>query len=200
MQKLIKGPDLAVVLSLLSLVIALFSLFWGVRPARVEPVMNAVYASRQGGMHISIPLSIVNTGARPETVVGAKLIESAGGVQVVWSAAFATDAGHGISVVTGDINPSNATLWMPFLVPGNGEVQQIAIFEPSSPSGHAPLVASGRAITYRVVLLLARNGEANTAGQVTWPSDTDRVLAEKKGGIGFVTADVYKWVNEGKGD
>lgn len=197
MQKIIKGPELAVLLSLLSLLIAIFTLFWGVRPARLEPVMNAVYASRQNGMHISIPLSIVNSGARPETVVGAKLLESVGDVRVVWSAVFAADASHGISAVTGDINPSNAMLWMPFIVPGNGEVQEIVIFEPFQGS-HAPLVASGRTVSYRVVLLLARNGEANTVGQVTWPQDTDRILAEKKGGVGFVTTDIYRWVTEAR--
>lgn len=196
MQKIIKGLDFAVLLSLLSLVIALFTLFWGVRPARVEPVMNAVYVSRQSGMHISVPLSIVNTGARPETVVGAKLLESAGGVQVVWGALFAADASHGISAVTGDITPANAMLWMPFIVPGNGEVQEIAIFEPFR-GGHAPLVASGRQLSYRVVLLLASNGQASTAGQVTWPADTDRVLAEKKGGIGSATTALDRWLTEG---
>lgn len=197
MQKItIKGFDLAVLLSLVSLFIALFSLFWNVRPARIEPVMNAVYASRQSGMHVSIPLSIVNTGARPETVVGAKLIESAGNVQVVWSAVLAADASHGLSAVTGNINPSNAMLWMPFIVPGNGEVQEVVIFEPFR-GGHLPLVASGRTISYRVVLLLARKGEAATTAQVTWPTDTNRVLAERKGGIGFVTADIYKWASEG---
>lgn len=194
MQKIIKGFDVAVVLSLLSLVIALFTLFWGVRPARVEPVMNAVYVSRQSGMHISVPLSIVNTGARPETVVGAKLLESSSGVEVVWSALFAADASHGISAVTGDINPSNAMLWMPFIVPGNGEVQEIVIFEPFR-GGHGPLVSSGRALTYRVVLLLGRNGEASTTEQVTWPPNTDRVLSEKKGGIGAATTTVYRWVS-----
>jgi hypothetical protein len=196
MQKIIRGLDFAVLLSLLSLSIALFTLFWSVRPARIEPVMNAVYASRQGGMHVSIPLSIVNTGARPETVVGAKLFESAGDVQVVWSAVLAADASHGISAVTGDVNASNAMLWMPFIVPGNGEVQEIVIFEPFQ-GRHAPLVASGRTISYRVVLLLARNGEASTTGQVAWPPDTNRILAEKKGGIGFVTSAVYKWATEG---
>src|ERR1700740_715036 len=108
MQKIMKSLDFAVLLSLLSLDIALFTLFWSVRRAHVEPVMNAVYASRQSGMHIGIPLSIVNTGARPETVVGAKLIESAGNAQVIWSAVLAADASHGLSAVTGDINSSNA--------------------------------------------------------------------------------------------
>jgi hypothetical protein len=196
MQKIIKGVDFAVLLSLLSLFIALFSLFWNVRPARIEPVMNAVYASRQSGMHLSIPLSIVNTGARPETDVGAKLIESDGKVQVVWSAVLVADASHGLSAATGDISPSTAMLWMPFIVPGNGEVQEIAIFKPF-PGGHLPLVASGRTISYRVVLLLGRNGEASTAAQVTWPPDTNRILAEKKGGVGFVTTDIYKWSSEG---
>jgi hypothetical protein len=195
-QKIIKGLDLAVLLSLLSLFIAIFSLFWNVRPARIEPVMNAVYASRQSGMHVTIPLSIVNTGARPETVVGAKLIESAGNAQVVWSAVLAADASHGISAATGDISASSAMLWMPFIVPGNGEVQEIVIFEPFH-GAHLPLVASGRTISYRVVLLLARKSEATTSAQVTWPPDTNRVLAEKKGGIGFVTTDIYKWSSEG---
>ncbi len=195
LQKIFRSLNVAVLLSLLSLFIALFSLLWGVRPARIEPVMNAVYASRQGGWHISIPLSIVNTGARPETVVGAKLLESAGGVQVAWSAVLATDAAHGISAVTGDVNPSNATLWMPFIVPGNGEVQEIVIFQPFQ-GRHPPLVASGRTISYRVVLLLARAGEATTVGQVTWPENTDRILAEKKGGVGFVTTDIYRWASQ----
>jgi hypothetical protein len=147
-------------------------------------------------MHVSIPLSIVNTGARPETVVGAKLIESVGNVQMVWSAVLAADASHGISAATGDINPSSAMLWMPFIVPGNGEVQEIVIFEPFR-GAHLPLVASGRTISYRVVLLLARKGEATTTAQVTWPPDTNRILAKKKGGIGFVTTDIYKWSSEG---
>ncbi len=193
MRKIVKGLDVAVLLSVLSLTIALFTLFWGVRPARIEPAMNAVYVSRQSGMHISVPLSIVNTGARPETVVGAKLLESAGGAQVVWGALFAADASHGISAVTGDITPTNAMLWMPFIVPGNGEVQEIVIFEPFG-RGPAPLVASGRVLSYRVVLLLARNGEASTAAQVTWPADTDRVLAEKKGGIGSATTAIDRWL------
>jgi hypothetical protein len=196
MQKILKGLDFAVLLSLLSLVIALFTLFWGVRPARVEPVMNAVYVSRQSGMHISVPLSIVNTGARPETVVGAKLIESAGGVQVVWGAIFTADASHGISAVTGDITPANAMLWMPFIVPGNGEVQEIVIFKPLD-GGHAPLVASGRVISYRIVLLLASSRQAAAAGHVTWPAETDRVLAEKKGGIGSTTTALDRWLAEG---
>jgi hypothetical protein len=196
MQKIIKGLDFAVLLSLLSLVIALFSLFWNVRPARIEPVMNAVYASSQSGMHVSIPLSIVNTGARPETVLGAKLIESAGDAHVMWSAVMAADASHGLSAVTGNIDPSNAMLWMPFIVPGNGEVQQVVIFEPFH-GGHVPLVASGRTISYRVVLLLARKGEAVADAQVTWPPNTNRVLAEKKGGVGFVTTDIYNWSLQG---
>jgi hypothetical protein len=158
--------------------------------------MNAVYASRQSGMHVSIPLSIVNTGARPETVVAAKLIESAGNAQVVWSAVLAADASHGLSVVTGDINASNTMLWMPFIVPANGEVQEVVVFEPFQGS-HLPLVASGRTISYRVVLLLARKTEVTTSAQVTWPSDTNRILAEKKGGVGFVTGDIYKWSSEG---
>lgn len=196
MQKIIRSFDFAVLLSVVSLFIALFSLFWNVRPARIEPVMNAVYASRQNGMHLSIPLSIVNTGARPETVVAAKLIESAGNVQVVWSAVLAADASHGLSVVTGDINASSAMLWMPFIVPGNGEVQEVVVFEPFHNS-HLPLVASGRTISYRVVLLLARKAEAATSAQVTWPSNTNRILAQKRGGIGFVTGDIYKWSAEG---
>jgi hypothetical protein len=196
MQKNSKRLDIAVLLSLLSLCIALFSLFWNVRPARIKPVMNAVYASAQSGMHLSIPLSIVNTGARPETVVGAKLIESAGNARVVWSAVLAADVSHGLSAVTGDINASSAMLWMPFIVPGNGEVQEVVIFEPYR-GRHLPLVASGRTITYRVVLLLANKSEATTTAQVTWPRDTDRILAEKKGGIGFVTTDIYKWASEG---
>lgn len=196
MQKIIKGLDLAVLLSLLSLFIALFSLFWNVRPARIEPVMNSVYASRQNGMHMSIPLSIVNTGARPETVVGAKLIESSGKEKVIWSGALVADASHGLSAVTGDINPSNAMLWMPFIVPGNGEVQEIVIFEPFR-GAHSPLVASGRTVSYRVILLLGRKGEATTAAQVTWPRDTNRILAQRKGGVGFVTTDIYKWASEG---
>ena len=200
MPKTIKGMDLGVLLSLvaslLSLVIALFTLFWTIRPAHIEPVMNAVYVSRQGGWHMSIPLSIVNTGGRPETVVGAKLFESTGSVQAVWNAVFASDSARGISAVTGDINPSNAALWMPFIVPGNGEVQQIAIFEPV-PGGHAPLVSSGRTISYRIVLLLGRNNEARTTGQVTWPGQTDRVLGEQKGGIGSATTAIDRWVTEG---
>ena len=195
-QKILKSLNFAVLISLVSLFVALFSLFWNVRPARIEPVMNAVYASRQNGMHVSIPLSIVNSGARPETVVGAKLIESAGNEQVLWSAVLAADASHGLSVVTGDINPSNAKLWMPFIVPGNGEVQEVVIFEPSH-DNHVPLVAAGRTISYRVVLLLARDNEATVSAQVTWPSDTNRILGEKKGGVGFVTTDIHKWLSEG---
>lgn len=196
MLKILKAFNVAVLFSLLSLFIAIFSLFWNVRPARVEPVMNAVYASSQSGLHVSIPLSIVNSGARPETVVGAKLIESAGNARVIWSAVFAADAGHGLAAVTGGINPANAMLWMPFIVPGNGEVQEIVIFEPFR-GGHLPLVASGRTVSYRVVLLLARNGEVATSAQVTWPPGTNRVLAERKGGIGFVTTDIYKWLSQG---
>lgn len=183
-------------LSVVSLSVALFSLFWNVRPARIEPVMNAVYVSRQSGMHVSIPLSIVNTGARPEAIIAAKLIESAGNAQVVWSAVLAADASHGLSVATGDINASNAKLWMPFIVPGNGEVQEVVVFEPFR-GDRLPLAASGRTITYRVVLLLARKTEATASAQVTWPSDTNRILAGKKGGVGFVTADIYKWSSQG---
>jgi hypothetical protein len=139
----------------------------------------------------------VNSGARPETVVGAKLFESSGNAQAVWAGVFATDAGHGISAVTGDINPTNAMLWMPFIVPGNGEVQQIVIFQPV-PGSHAPLVAAGRTVSYHVVLLLGRNGEARTAGEVTWPAETGRVLSEQKGGVGSTTAAIDRWVIEGK--
>lgn len=193
MLKVFKALDWAVFLSLLSLAIALFTLFYNVRPARIEPVMNAVYVSSQSGMHISVPLSIVNSGARPETVVGAKLVESAGKAQVLWGAIFAADAGHGISAVTGDISPANAMLWMPFIVPGNGEVQEIVIFEPV-PGSRAPLAASGRAVFYHVVLLLAKDAEASTTGQVIWPTDTDRVLARKSGGVGSATTAVHKWL------
>lgn len=195
MLKVLRGLNFAVLLSVVSLSIALFSLFWNVRPARIEPIMNAVYVSRQSGMHVSIPLSIVNTGALPESIIAAKLIESAGNAQVVWSAVLAADASHGLSVVTGDINASNAMLWMPFIVPGNGEVQEVVVFEPHS--SQLPLVASGRTIRYRVVLLLARKTEATASAQVTWPSNTNRILGEKKGGVGIVTSDIYKWASEG---
>jgi hypothetical protein len=196
MREVLKRLDIAVVLSLVSLFVAIFSLFWNVRPARIEPVMNAVYASRQSGMHLSIPLSIVNSGARPETVLAAKLIESSGNAQVVWSAIFAANATHALSVATGDIRASNVMPWMPFIVPGNGEVQEVVVFEPFH-DGRLPLVASGRTVSYRIVLLLGRDTEATTSAEVTWPPTTNRILAAKKGGVGFVTTDIYKWSSEG---
>ena len=65
----VRTVNISVVISLVSLVISMFTLFWSVRPARIEPVMSAVFVSGEGGLHISIPVSIVN-GMDPELRFG----------------------------------------------------------------------------------------------------------------------------------
>lgn len=192
----VRTVNLSVVISLISLAMSLFTLFWNVRPARVETAMSAVFASREGGIHISIPLSVANSGARPTAVLAAKLIESdGGGRQSVWGADFTADPGRSISAITSSINPSNATLWVPFIVPGDGQIERVFIFRPLDE--RAPnAIASRRKAHYRVVLLLSGDKEVEASTFVTWPDLTDSVLTQKKGGVGSMGADLDRWISE----
>jgi hypothetical protein len=191
----VRTVNLSVVISLISLVISLFTLFWNVRPARVETAMSAVFASREGGIHISIPLSIVNNGARSTAVLAAKLIESDGGRESTWGADFTADPNRSISAITGAITPSSATLWVPFIVPGNGQIERVFIFRPLDE--HAPnAIFSRRKALYRVVLLLSGDKEIGASTYVTWPDLTDAVLTQKKGGVGSMGAELDRWISE----
>jgi hypothetical protein len=190
----VRTVNLSVVISLISLVISLFTLFWNVRPARVEAAMSAVFASREGGLHVSIPLSIVNNGARSTAVLAAKLIESDNGHESTWSADFTADPGRSISAITGSISPANATLWVPFIVPGNGQIERVFIFEPLDES--APnAISSRRKAAYHVVLMLSGDKEVDATTSVTWPDLTDKVMTQKKGGVGSMGAELERWIS-----
>lgn len=191
----IRTVNISVVISLISIVIALFTLFWSVRPARVDPVMSAVFASREGGIHISIPLSIANTGARSTAVLAAKLFESRDGREIIWGADFTADPNRAMPAMTGAITRDNAALWVPFMVPGNGQIERVFIFRPllDRPEN---LIASRRKVSYRVVLLLSGNTEVDARTDVTWPKITDAVLTRGKGGVGSVGAELESWVSE----
>jgi hypothetical protein len=188
----VRTVNLSVLISLLSLVISLFTLFWSVRPARVSATMSAVYASNEGGAHVSIPLSIVNTGARPAAVLAAKLIESDSGHDFLWGADFTVDPDHAIPVMTGSVTPFNAALWVPFQVPGNGQIERVFVFRPADDRA-ASVIKSRRTVSYRVVMLLSGNTEVTAATAVTWPLITNGVMATKKGGVGSFGTDLDRW-------
>jgi hypothetical protein len=191
----VRTVNLSVVISLLSLVISLFTLFWSVRPARIETAMSAVFASREGGIHISIPLSIVNNGARSTAVLAAKLIESDGGHETTWGADFTADPSRSISAITGAITPSSATLWVPFIVPGNGQIERVFIFRPLDEHASNAIISRRKAF-YRVVLLLSGDKEVDASTYVTWPDMTDAVLTQKKGGVGSMGAELDRWISK----
>ena len=188
----VRTVNLAVIISLISLIISLFTLFWNVRPARVEPVMSAVFASREGGLHLSIPLSIVNQGAQSTVVLAAKLLESDGSGESLWGADFTAEPDRAIPAMTGALTPTNAALWVPIVIPGNGQVERVFIFRPQH-EGKDLLIASGRRVSYKVVLLLSGDKEAYTSTYVRWPSETSAILSRAKGGVGSPGADVDRW-------
>ncbi len=188
----VRTVNLSVVISLVSLLISLFTLFWNVRPARIEPIMSAIYVSGEGGLHLSVPLSIVNSGARSSAIRAAKLIESDGKNQFLWVADFTADPSQAIPAMTGALTPMNSALWVPFQVPGNSQIERVFVFRPDSPNAVTP-IASGRTVDYRVVLLLAGNTEVGAGTTITWPSSTDGVLRAKQGGVGSMGADLDRW-------
>lgn len=184
--------NLSVLIALLSLVISLFTLLWSVRPARVNAEMSAVFASNEGGPHVSVPLSIVNTGARPVAILAAKLIESDGGRDFLWAADFTVAPDRAIPVMTGSITPLNAALWVPFQVPGNGQIERVFVFRPDDANA-ARVIQSHHVVGYRVVMLLSANKEVSAATSVSWPEMTNGVMASKKGGVAAFGADVERW-------
>jgi hypothetical protein len=191
----VRTVNLSVVISLLSLVISLFTLFWSVRPARIETAMSAVFASREGGIHISIPLSIVNNGARSTAVLAAKLVETDGGHRSTWGADFTADPNRSIAAITGAITPSSATLWVPFIVPGNGQIERVFIFRPLDDHASNAIISRRKAL-YRVVLLLSGDKEVVASTYVTWPDMTDAVLTQKRGGVGSMGAELDRWISQ----
>ncbi|MBV8263877.1 MAG: hypothetical protein JOY87_08665 [Candidatus Eremiobacteraeota bacterium] len=194
----VRTVNISVVISLVSLVLSLFTLFWSVRPARIEPVMSAVFVSHEGGLHISIPLSIVNHGARPTAVLAAKLYESDGGVQLLWGADFTAEPDRAIPAITGSVNPTNSALWVPIAVAGNGQVERVLIFRPER-QGKDPLLVSQRHVLYHVVLLLSGHKEVDTSAYITWPSRTTAVIASGKGGVGSMGSDIDRWYSQEPG-
>jgi hypothetical protein len=189
----VRTVNLSVLIALISLVISLLTLFLSVRPARVSAVMSEVFASNEGGPHVSVPLSIVNTGSRPAAVLAAKLIESDAGQDFLWGADFTIDPDHANSVVTGSITPMNASLWVPFQVPGNGQIERVFVFRPAD--NDAPeMIQSHRTVNYRVVMLLSGNTEVSATTSVTWPPITNGVMATKKGGVGSFGTDLDRWL------
>lgn len=188
----VRTVNLSVLISLISLVISLFTLFWNVRPARIEPVMSAVFVSREGGLHISIPMSIVNRGAQSTAVLAAKMYESAGRASSLWGADFTAEPNRAIPAITGALNGTNAALWVPIVVPGNGQVERVLIFRPQHENGEH-IIAPGQRVYYTVVLLLSGNKEAATGTYVTWPGETGTVLSSGKGGVGSMGSDLDRW-------
>jgi hypothetical protein len=191
----VRTVNISVVISLVSLVISMFTLFWSVRPARIEPVMSAVFASGEGGLHISIPVSIVNRGAQSTAVLAAKLYESDGDVRSLWGADFTAEPNRAIPAITGALNQTNSALWVPIVVAGNGQVERVLIFRPQR-EGKDLLLASQRRVLYHVVLLLSGDTEADTSAYVTWPSDTTAVISSGKGGVGSMGSDIDRWFSQ----
>ncbi len=157
--------------------------------------MSAVFASREGGIHVSIPLSIVNTGARSAAVLAAKLFESRDGREIIWGADFTADPNRAIPAMTGAITQDNAALWVPFIVPGNSQIERVFIFRPLLDRSEN-LIASRQKVSYRIVLLLSGNREVDARTDVTWPEITDAVLTKGKGGVGSMGADLERWVSK----
>jgi hypothetical protein len=188
----VRTVNLSVVISLVSLIISMFTLLWSVRPARIEPVMSAVFASQQGGLHVSIPMSIVNRGAQSTAVLAAKLYESAGGAWSLWGADFTAEPNRAIPAITGALNATNAALWVPIVVPGNGQVERVLIFRPQHEKKDS-LIASGQRVHYAVVLLLSGQKEATAGTDVTWPSETTTILSSGKGGVGSMGSALDQW-------
>ena len=79
------------------------------------------------------------------------------------------------------------------MVPGANQVERVFIFRPID-ERQEQLIASGRKISYRVVLLLSGDVEVQTSADVTWPPLTDTVLKERKGGVGSMKADLQAWL------
>jgi hypothetical protein len=188
----VRTVNISVVISLISLLISMFTLFWSVRPARVEPVMSAVFASQEGGLHVSIPLSLVNRGAQSTAVLAAKLYESDGGGESLLGADFTAEPDRAIPAITGALNPTNAALWVPIVIPANGQVERVLIFRPQH-EGRDRLIASQRRVFYKVVLLLSDDKEVDTSTYITWPSETTAVLSRGRGGVGSMGADLDRW-------
>jgi hypothetical protein len=195
MPQAVRTVNLTIVVSMISLCIALFTLFWSVRPARVEPVMSTVFVSREGGMHLSVPLSIANNGARPSAVLAAKLYESSGGRESIWNADFTADTNRAIPAMTGSITSDNASMWVPFAVPANGQVERVFIFRPVADTPDE-LIGSGRKVSYRVVLLLPNSVEVETGANVTWPNLTDTVLKQGRGGVFSMGSELDRWLTQ----
>jgi hypothetical protein len=188
----VRTVNLSVLISLVSLIISMFTLFWSVRPARIEPVMSAVFASQEGGLHVSIPMSFVNRGAQSTAVLAAKLYESVGDKSSLWGADFTADPNRAIPAITGALNPSNAALWVPIVIPGNGQVERVLIFRPQHETTDR-LIASRQRVHYTVVLLLSADKEATAGTYITWPSETTAILSSGKGGVGSMGSDLDQW-------
>ena len=191
----VRTVNLSVIISLVSLVISLFTLFWNVRPARIEPVMSAVFASREGGLHVSIPMSIVNRGAQSSAVLAAKLYEWAHGTSSLWGADFTAEPNAAIPAITGALSPTNSALWVPIVVPGNGQVERVFIFRPQH-ENKDPLIASQERVNYKVVLLLSGKKEATAETSITWPAETTAVISSGKGGVGSMGSDIDLWFGQ----
>ncbi|HZV80112.1 MAG TPA: hypothetical protein VFF60_10940 [Candidatus Binatus sp.] len=191
----VRTVNISVMISLISLAIAVFTLFWSVRPASVEPLMSAVFISRDGGTHISIPMSFVNRGAQSTAVVAAKLYESGAGGNLVWGADFTAEPDKAITAITGALGPTNSSLWVPIVIPANGEVERVLIFRPQTERDDQ-LAASNSKVLYKVVLLLADAKEIETSTYITWPDITNAVLRQGKGGVGSMGADLDRWIKQ----
>ena len=109
---------------------------------------------------------------------------------------FTAEPSRAIPAITGAVNPTNAALWVPIVIPANGQVERVLIFRPQR-QGKDRLIASQRRVSYKVVFLLSDEKEVETSTYITWPSQTTAVLSRGKGGVGSMGADLNRWFLQG---
>jgi hypothetical protein len=184
----------AAVIAFLAFGTSLFSLYWtNFRPAHISLTIAMVTATRNGGSHVSIPVSIANDGAQATTVTGVKLLESDGDSRSLYVAGLTTTPEKAIEPINGVVGKDDAALFVPFLVLAGTEIQKVFIFVPLSGPGLAGdlLAKSGKMIQYKIAVRTSQ-GDVSETKSVLWRPEVDSHLAQGRG-VTQPTFDIGSW-------
>jgi hypothetical protein len=198
---LVNTVVISLAISVLSLCVAAVNFYWtALRPARVTATMTIVAETSRRGQRILIPTSISNGGAKAATVLNAKLIESepATGRQSLWGAEFSTNIASALDVLNGTGKAADdVSLFVPFLVPPNQEVQSVLVFVPTATPGFsdALLARGGKTLGYTMILSTTA-GDVTVTKSVAWPGITDGALDKHAFGVAGATEDAEKWFDD----